>query len=211
MNFEVSRRTLMQAAALIGLAACSAERSTSAATRGGASTSVAPAGDSLTRRLERSTFGVTPELRAEVDTAGGFESWLDQQLSDRVPTQDHVTKRLADVEARLPQITGGRIRSGPERAETTRLCVETITGRTVFGAAFGPDQLRQRVIDVLADLLHVTSSTQPEIFGVCAYDSVLRAGAFGRFSDVLLASARQPAMLAFLDQAASRADGGRRE
>ncbi|HPU38176.1 MAG TPA: DUF1800 domain-containing protein [Microthrixaceae bacterium] len=209
MNFEVSRRTLMQAAALIGLAACSAERSTSAATRGGASTSVAPAGDSLTRRLERSTFGVTPELRAAVDTAGGFESWLDQQLSDRVPTQDHVTKRLADVEARLPQITGGRIRSGPERAETTRLCVETITGRTVFGAAFGPDQLRQRVIDVLADLLHVTSSTQPEIFGVCAYDSVLRAGAFGRFSDVLLASARQPAMLAFLDQAASRADGGR--
>lgn len=210
MTLEISRRTLMQSAALIGLSACSASRQSPPERHGATVDPTAPpAADTLTRRLERSTFGVTAALRTEVEHAGGFEAWLDGQLADRVPAQAPHATFLADIEARLPQMDGNRIEKGPQRAETTRLCLETITARTVFGAAFGPDQLRQRVVDVLADLLHVTSSTQPELFGVCAYDSVLRERAFGRFADLLLASARQPAMLAFLDQAASRADGGR--
>ncbi len=216
MSVHVSRRTLMQAAAMIGLSACSADGHSAAAAHNAmrrhnrATTPVAPSvGDVATRRLERATFGVTDALRSEVDAAGGFEGWLDAQLANRLPAQGRGTTLLADIESRLSPVDREQTKKGPQRAEATRLCLETITGRTVFGAALGADQLRHRVVDVLADLLHVTSSTQPELFDICEYDSVLRAGAFGRFADLVLATARQPAMLAFLDQMGSRADGGR--
>lgn len=163
----------------------------------------------LRRRLERASFGATDALGAEVEKAGGFEAWLDAQLAGKAPATSPATHALLDgIDARLPALTSLHF-DQRERAEAARLSFQTITGRTVFGAAFAPDQLRQRVVDVLADHLHVSSTLQPELFGVCAYDTVLRDGAFGRFADLLVATARQPAMLAFLDQDSSRADHGR--
>ena len=58
MTLEISRRTLMQSAALIGLSACSASRQSPPERHGATVDPTAPpAADTLTRRLERSTFG----------------------------------------------------------------------------------------------------------------------------------------------------------
>lgn len=222
MDTALSRRRLLQSVALVGLSACSDEgaRARSAPTAPSTTTGAAPTTVATTtttidpalvleRRLERATFGVTPALRAEVDAAGGFEPWLDAQLRpDELAAPDGAW-RLRAVDARMPELGDLRFDTTEEQRVASRLAVQTITGRTLLGAAWGPDQLRQRMVDLLADLLHVTSSEQPELFGVPDYDRVLRAGAFGRFADLLAATARHPAMLVFLDNGTSRADGGR--
>ena len=215
VTLTLSRRALLQSLAVVGASACTGGGSpprtasgptSSTTSRPGGATDL---GDLLHRRLERSTFGVTPALLVAVEKAGGFEKWLDGQISGAPgEATAEVTSLLDAVESRLPALTDLRFESKEERRVAGRLSRETITGRTVFGAAFGADQLRGRVVAVLADLLHVSSSSQPELFGICDYDHVLREGAFGRFSDLLVASARHPAMLTFLDQASSRADGG---
>ncbi|MCB1030392.1 MAG: DUF1800 domain-containing protein [Acidimicrobiales bacterium] len=166
--------------------------------------------DLLTRQLERSSFGATDQLRSQVVAAGGFEAWLDQQLE---LSPDYKAKYplglLGEVEDRLAPLKELKFESKQERASATKTSIETITGRTIYGAAFAEDQLRQRTMTVLGDLLHVTSSSQPELFGICDFDATIRARAFGRFSDLLLATAQHPAMLVYLDQASSRADSGR--
>lgn len=213
VTLTVSRRALLQSLAAVGASACTGGGLTHPRASGATSTTStagrAELGDPLRRRLERATFGVTPALLAAVDTAGGFEKWLEGQISG-VPgdATAEAGALLDEVESRLPPLATLRFDTKEERREATRLSLETITGRTVLGAAFGPDQLRSRMVAVLADLLHVSSSSQPELFGICDYDRVLREGAFGRFSDLLVASARHPAMLVFLDQASSRSDGG---
>ena len=222
MSPTVSRRRLLQSLSLIGAAAavgCSevttrssrTPRSSNSSTTAVTTTTLLAAAGALgrERRLERATFGVTDALRAEVEVAGGFEGWLDAQLAGSFAPAPDATSLLATVEARLPAPIDVRVADKQARRELVRGSIETITGRIVLGAAYGPDQLRQRVVGVLADLLHVTSSSQRELTLICGYDQVLRVGAFGRFSDLLVASARHPAMLVFLDQATSRADGGR--
>lgn len=215
MTLALSRRQLLQSLALVGTSACTGGGPGRRGSVGSASTTVTGgttlrAADLLTRRLERATFGVTTALRAQVEETGGFEKWLDQQIAGAHPQASaEVEALLAAVESQLPQLGVLRFESKDERQAAVQGSLRTITGRTVFGAAFGEDQLRQRVVGVLADLLHVTSSAQPELFAVCDYDRVLRDGAFGRFSDLLVATARHPAMEIFLDQSTSRADGGR--
>lgn len=216
MATTLSRRRLLQSLALVGTTACGiagCRGATPTSAKSGSTARGAAAGAAgivLTRRLERATFGVTPALRAEVERAGGFGGWIDRQLAGDLATgSPERAALLARIDERLP--SWGELAAGSkeDRKGVGGLCLQTIVGRTVVGAAFGADQLRQRVVGVLADLLHVTSSSRKELLGICDYDRVLRDGAFGRFSDLLVATAQHPAMLVFLDQATSRADGGR--
>ncbi len=221
MPLELSRRSLLQSVALCGVSACSFDRGTTGSDRVGEATKAQQAATeavdrtaSLMRRLERATFGVTSPLREQVDSPAAFERWLDSQLDGERGFTDADTLAYSDaVEALLGDHDFADLVPGDagsaELADMRRRSVQTLVGRTVVGAAFGEDQLRQRVVDVLADLLHVSSSQSPEIFLVPDYDEVLREGAFGRFADLLATTARHPAMLVFLDQATSRADGGR--
>lgn len=199
--------------ALVGLSACTnsvtghSKRVPPSSSAMTSTTSVLPEADVFTRQLERATFGVTADLRAQVSAAGGLSRWLDSQLDpgNLVPDKDSAAL-LSEIDSRFD--TGSRSSfKAQDRSFARNAALETITGRTIMGAAFGADQLRQRVVGILSDLLHVSSAVQPEIFWICDYDQVLRDGAFGRFSDLLVAAARQPAMLSFLDQGTSRADG----
>lgn len=208
--------------AFVGVSACTFDARTDRSTPGPGTAGAAPVGPSgapdtrtlFTRRLERASFGVTPELLAAVDAAGGLEGWIDDQLrlASSIPRSTDGLPGdplFAAVESRLPPVPARRFESNEERARAVQLSRQTLTGRTVLAAAYAPDQLRQRVVDVLVDLLHVSSGEQPTVFSVCDYEAVLRAGAFGRYADLLVATARHPAMLSYLDQATSRADRGR--
>ncbi|MEZ5323420.1 MAG: DUF1800 domain-containing protein [Microthrixaceae bacterium] len=163
--------------------------------------------DDLRLRLERATYGATPALLAEV-SAMGFGKWIDRQLDPATRTKDKSFTRLnAAIDATMPDLAELRTRDKVAKAGYRRSSIEGITARTVLGAAYAPDQLRQRMVDLLADRLHVAVSQTPVVYYVPAYDAMLRDHAFGRFSDLLVEMARHPAMLLFLDNATSRADG----
>lgn len=211
MPLALSRRILLQSLALCGLSACTFERAAGhdqTLPRPRSSGTAISESASVGRRLERATFGATALLSAQVRTFDDLERWVDDQIGaspsfvapDVLAFSDAVESLLAD---------GDTEGDDTDRADLRRRSMQTLVGRTVLGAAHAEDQLRQRMVDALADLLHVSSGQSPEVYLVPDYDRVLRDGAFGRFADLLVASARHPAMLTFLDQATSRADGGR--
>lgn len=219
MPLSLTRRQLFRSLALVGLSACSAEGGRGPGVgRGavGSDTTTVPALSAdalLRRRLERATFGVTDALLDHVGSVG-FGSWIDEQLDPGALSVDPVVAGwLSALEAPLERSAAvaseDKEASKEARNELARRTVETLTGRSLLSGALAPDQLRQRVVDVLADLLHVSSSERPALFFLADYDRLLRDGAFGRFSDLLVATAQHPAMLLYLDQATSRADGGR--
>lgn len=216
MPLALSRRNLLQSMALCGLSACTFDRGAFPdqdlpGATGAAASTLGPVDEStsVARRLERATFGTTALLRDQVHGFNDLEAWLGDQIGglSGFDSPDALTFS-GSVESLL---AGDRQRptDGSEQGDLRRRCMQTLVGRTVVEAAYGQDQLRQRMVDTLADLLHVSSFQSPELFLLPSYDQLLRDGAFGRFADLLVASARHPAMLVFLDQATSRADRGR--
>ncbi|CAN5595636.1 DUF1800 domain-containing protein [soil metagenome] len=166
----------------------------------------------LRRQLERATFGLTPTLWDHVSSIG-FERWLDDQLTapDSLggSIDDPYAAGFTLVDATIP--TAAQIGGVPrqERQRFRPALMQGIGARVILRAALAPDQVRQRLVDTFADLLHVSSAEAPTIFGLDEYDRLLRTNVLGRFADLLAASATSTAMLSFLDNASSRADGGR--
>jgi len=224
----VSRRTLLASFALVGTAACSVGDGSSAATSGpragadtGSATS-APVDEPATalsadallvRQLERATFGPTAALLATVRSTG-FDSWLDDQLAgaplaDPLPVGADQPELLTQIESTIPAIPADAASTSQDARQQFRLqTAQGVAARVVFRSAFAPDQVRQRVVDFFADRLHVSSTEVPSVYGLDAYDRMLRTHALGRFEDLLVASATSPSMLWFLDNSTSRADRG---
>lgn len=227
----VSRRLFLATLAAIGAPACARPGDPSARGGSGAdpfpsatpgtrtstsmTTSTRSPADVVRRKLERLTYGVTPGLLAEVGDDAALMSWLDAQLAAPVAmTADPTARPVLDlVEANIASLTTAAAGAGDDtksRNRARRGLTESIAARVVAQAALGPDQVRQRLVDVFAEHLHVTSAQAPDVYFVAAYDEMLRAHVLGRFSDLLIASAQSPAMLLFLDNATSRADGDHR-
>ena len=217
-DLQPSRRVFLMSLALVGMGACSGGSARPATDLGRARTTdpVLPAGGGsgsthpsaevvLRRQLERLTFGVTPALWAEVNRVG-LSRWLDDQLS-APPAGDTL---LSAIDARVPSTAAFSSASKEARQQLRVAIIESLTLKVVGHAAFGADQVRQRLVDCFADHLHVTVSSSPEVFFAPSYDDLLRAGVTGTFADLLVASAKSPAMLHFLDNASSRADGEHR-
>lgn len=217
-DFQPSRRVFLVSLALVGTSACAggSDASKGDLGRSGPTDSSAPASISasasipaatpdvvLRRQLERLSFGVTPALWAEV-TRVGLGAWLDDQLT-RQPDGDGAV--LTAVDARVPSIGSLAAMDKRQRQQLRLSIVESLGLKVIAHAAFGVDQVRQRLVDCFADHLHVTVSSSPEVFSGPAYDDLLRTHVTGTFTDLLLASAKSSAMLQFLDNASSRADG----
>ncbi|MGL4745292.1 MAG: DUF1800 family protein [Dermatophilaceae bacterium] len=145
--------------------------------------------------LARTTFGARPSDRAAVRTLG-LDGWLARQLAPTAlpdPEGDKIRaafplagKTIADVRSSVPEFSWDA-------------AVET--GQMTLGLQLHSSrQLYEVVVDVFANLLHVTVPS--DNVWDCGPDylrTVIRAHAFGRFEDMLLASMRHPAMLRYLN------------
>lgn len=207
MNTEISRRSMLRSLGLVGLAACGAGTLGGLVDHGlaAAQPTTTELDTSTLRRLERATFGVTPALLDEVARMG-FPAWVDAQLS--APNSIETPAGIAAaVEASIPDVAAARGADPSERLALRPQIANGVAARFVVNAAFAPDQIRQRLVDVFADLLHVSSGQAPAVLALGDYDLLLRRHALGRYSDLLVATAKSAAMLLYLDNASSRADG----
>jgi uncharacterized protein (DUF1800 family) len=160
----------------------------------------------------RFSFGPTPDLvdMARGDASAFFDSQLSTDLAESAPVQ-----ALLDAHARRleqAQLDAGPDGGGKASAANSvrRASIEAVIGSTLAASAWSARQLRHVMADVWADHLHVSISDGASSHFVPTYDrDVVLTHALGRFSDLLVASARSAAMLVFLDNASSRADGGR--
>ncbi len=165
-----------------------------------------PAGLALARRF---SFGPTPDLVASA--AGGVDAFVDAQLDPRRAEHPATAALVLAIDAEWAAASAATPSDDPAAARARRQAAATAAAsRSVVLSAWSNLQLRQVAADFFADHLHVSIAEQPSVFFVPAYDDrVIRAGALGRFADLLVASARSSAMLVYLDNASSRADRGR--
>lgn len=157
----------------------------------------------LLHHARRLTFGPTPDVMAELRSLG-TAAWIDRQLDWRKIDESALDPYLANY----PRIALGAadIRAGIEPWRT-RYDLGTAA---VVRAVWGRRQLYELLCDFWSNHLNIdVDHDASTAFKPTDDRSVIRTYATGRFADMLVASAKSPAMLRYLDQALSRADGGR--
>jgi len=161
----------------------------------------APLGEAEVRHLvRRLTWGASPALLADV-AAMGPQGWLDAQL-DPASVEDGACDALL---ARFPLLR----RSIAETKALDTGAWDTmweLGNATLARYTWSRRQLFEVVCDVWSNHLHVTNPSSDVWDTRHDYDAtVIRRHALGSFTEMLLASARHPAMLRYLDNASSRA------
>jgi uncharacterized protein (DUF1800 family) len=194
---QTSRRVVLAgAAATVGALALDAVAAAPAAAAGPGD--LLPA-DPIAHLVRRATFGPTPATLAEAAKLG-VSGWLDRQLNPAAIDDaacDALLTRLplanadiATVRAKLP------VHSYEAFGQLGRA--------TLARAVWSNRQLFEMTAAFWANHLHIAAPSSGVWDSRGDYDrQVTRKHAFGRFSDMLKASARHPAMLTYLDQRSS--------
>lgn len=149
--------------------------------------------------LRRATFGATKASRKELMRLGRDE-WLDRQLHPQ-QLDDPVAD---DIMARFPNLDWS-ITTALERLDDGGWQLMFDLGvSTLARAAWSERQLFEVMVDFWSNHLNVTNPSDMVWFCRHDYDrTVIRKHALGKFSDMLAASARHPAMLLYLNNAES--------
>src|SRR6185295_16565950 len=89
---------------------------------------------------------------------------------------------------------------GGQMKGTPRQVVEELQSAKIVRAVYSERQLDEVLVDFWMNHFNVFANKGPEKFLVAAYErDVIRPHAWGRFEDLLLATAKSPAMLFYLD------------
>ncbi len=175
--------------------------------------------DSALHALHRLAYGPRP---GEVDAvaAGGVMNWIDHQLSpdqldDRLVAERATTFRILHYDpgdlARLYAVASkerrARQQGGQEQQMDGRLAGE-VEQLAVVRAALSRRQLYEVMVDFWANHFNVfLGKGADRVLAPSYIEETLRPRAFGKFADLLIAVARSPAMLFYLDNWESVAPG----
>ncbi|MGL5864498.1 MAG: DUF1800 domain-containing protein [Dermatophilaceae bacterium] len=154
--------------------------------------------------LSRATFGARPSDYADVRSRG-IDAWLERQLDPRrIPDPGGDAVLAAHPLALAPIATVLQaVAAGTDVAQPPRQLATATLGLQIFSSR----QLFEVVVDVFSNLLHVTTPSDHVWATAPDYArSVIRAHAFGKYSDMLRAAMRHPAMLIYLDNNQSTRD-----
>ena len=130
--------------------------------------------------LNQTTFGAT-ESAAENVRRTGIEAWIDQQIA-------------APTSLQLPYL---RSLPAPDRAPQLQPDRVDIWFRNALGE---PDQLRQRVVFALSQIMVVSEvgALRQAPYGLADYYDVLARNAFGNFRDLMEEVTLHPSMGVYL-------------
>ncbi len=145
--------------------------------------------------LRRATFGITP-LDAVAVRQMGVDAWLERQFEpDQIP--DPAGDRISALYPTVAMTTA-QIRATVKDGDY--LPMFQLGQATLARQIWSSRQLYEVMVDFWANHLNVVNPMDGGWAIRGPYDrEVIRANAFGRFSDMLYASARHPAMLRYLN------------
>jgi uncharacterized protein (DUF1800 family) len=156
--------------------------------------------------LNRLAFGARP---GEVERVMrmGVDRWIDEQLHpERIA--DRTFPAIADP--KIPERRRGQQLSDEEkRALRTeaRKTIGALSAQRILRAAESERQLNEVMVDFWMNHFNVFAQKGLDRFFIAAYErDTIRPRIWGRFEDLLLATAKSPAMLFYLDNARSRRD-----
>ncbi len=195
---HVSRRDLFRVAA-VGAAVAASGAVSSAASPPAAASGPVLTNDRNLHMLRRLTFGPSPTSVAEINSMGAGK-WLAAQLSPAT-IDDHVCDGYA---ARFPRL-GWTIPQARHYLSNGAWDVMYDLGQvTLLRATWSRRQLFEVMVEFWSNHLNVTNPSSDVWDSRHDYDkNVIRKYAFGRFADMLWASANHPAMMRYLNNADS--------
>ena len=151
----------------------------------------------------RLSFGPTPALLAEIRSVG-ITAWIDQQLAWESIDDSAVEAMLPSYPRSLMTAAAITALGSPFRTRSE------LAAATITRAVWSRRQLHEVLVDFWSNHLNIDLNHDPSTRHKPTDDrDVIRRHSTGRFADMLVASAKSPAMLLYLDQALSRADGKR--
>lgn len=151
--------------------------------------------------LRRFSYGIRPADWNAIHQLGVAE-YLSRQLAQ----SDALTLTLAS--ALFPLATQSPILFRPT-ADLPELAWSALNQRrklTLFMAMFSPAQLKERMVEFWQDHFNTYADSPAQALYGCYKDDSLRRLAFAPFSDLLVAVAKNPAMLVYLDNHVSKKD-----
>jgi uncharacterized protein (DUF1800 family) len=148
------------------------------------------------RLLRRATLGLTSADVTDI-RAMGYQGWLDSQLHYESIDDSAMDAVIA---SKYPPLSMTAVQLAATDSFTVAI---NIQDATIERAAFSKRQLYERMVEFWSDHFNIAMS-KVGYLKVIDDREVIRKHALGKFSDLLKASAHSPAMLAYLDQAASR-------
>ena len=196
----IERRSFLKTAAVSAVAVGAV-----GTTLGGVARATSPqghlSGDQDLHLLRRATFGPTPASVARIRQLGR-DRWLDEQLRpDRIG--DRACEDLID---RLPELRIS-MRDKYETQDFDWNVMFALGQATIVRAAWSQRQLFEVMVDFWSNHLNVANPGDHGWYNRHDYDrTVIRKHALGRFEDMLLASAKHPAMLHYLNNVSSTKD-----
>jgi len=143
--------------------------------------------------LNRISYGAQPNELRRVKTQG-ITRYLDQQLSPQRLLRDPALRNKM-ARFRVLDLTRVQIERLEDGYEASR---KGLIGGMVTRAVHSPAQLFERVAEFWADHFNVASDGLEPDYVVFQREAI-RKHAFGRFGDLLVATAQSPAMLYYLD------------
>lgn len=162
--------------------------------------------DPTSHLLSRFTFGPTSEDRSWL-ASNGPDAWFDREiaLARQYPVYSGLGDALGAVgpllsksPADIMSAVAALGRPGGWDAMTQ------LSHATLLLQAFSPAQMFETVVDLFANHLNVANFADNQYAVRASFDSdVIRTFALGNFDDMLVASARHPAMLIYLNMAES--------
>ena len=168
--------------------------------------------DQVLHLIRRITFGPTPALVAHVRDIG-TAAFIEEQLNYTALNDGAANALVPDQIASAAYLY---YRSPLEAAILAAGYNDNVNAHlqnyTIVKAWFSQRQLFEVMVDFWSNHFNVDAANIFDVADVRLYKSmedrlVIRPNALGTFEDLLLADARSPAMLLFLDNATSRADG----
>src|SRR5437879_225752 len=187
--------------------------------------------DSAFHALNRLAYGARP-AEAESGARFGVMRWIERQLDPDHISDDHIAERerefkildynRADLAGRYRDATRERQRQQREAAATRdssrmrdarpmqefRELGGELQQLAIVRAALSERQLREVMVDFWTNHFNVFVGKGADRFLLPSYiEETIRPRALGRFEDLLIATARSPAMLFYLDNAQSVAPG----
>jgi uncharacterized protein (DUF1800 family) len=157
--------------------------------------------------LRRCTYGPTPVALAEIRKLG-VSAWLERQFAPAKIDDSAFDAVLARYPKLRLDVAGVRaaVAAGTLREYSWDLMYQ-LGQTTLARAAWSRRQLLEVMVDFWSNQLNVTNPFDGGWDNRHVYDrEVIRRHAFGRFADMLKASAVSPAMLAYLDNQSSTKD-----
>ncbi|PID53479.1 MAG: hypothetical protein CSB46_07885 [Micrococcales bacterium] len=159
-------------------------------------------GEAMNHLLRRATFGATDADRQRLEELG-IDQWLAEQLSAELGAGQgaEVKQTLTPYGTDIATVVASVPKN--ERYQYQVEYAMSVLGRQTWSER----QLFEVVADVFSNLLHVTIPSSGVWSAAGDYhETVIRQHAYGRYSDMLVAAMRHPAMLRYLNNDQSSRD-----